>query len=154
MLGIKINKYFEDIAIGLSGKIVGASLNDLNIKSIKQLTIQFEGQPTISIDTPIDITVMNSYLGQLNTPVFAYCLVGDYLYLYLSIVYSLGRVLIVGQRTGIPVRGEDSVIDVPENYIDLFTRYVIKEAAKIQGKPVPQSVESDIQYFESQLKGI
>ena len=49
-----------------------------------------------------------------------------------------------GYRTAIPIRDEDSYIDVPEEDIELFVKYTIKESAQLRGKLIPSSIGKDI----------
>lgn len=152
MIGIQINKHFEDIIIGINGKIVGCSLNKLAIESIERIIIGDVAEPTIIETNNTDINTLNNYIQSSEAPNFAWSLVNEYLYLFIKPQYQLATVIIIGKRVGNPVMDDDSVIDVPEAYMELFTRYAIKEAAKLQGKIVPHSYELEIKTLENELK--
>ena len=159
MLGTPVT-HLPKFAEGDNGYILIADLDDLFIDEVA--SVQFydslDTSKTEQKTASVSLTTMNGYLNASDTstlPNAAWCKSSSYLYMFFLTDYyayeSHNFFTVFGNRTGIPINDMNDNIDIPEQHIELFIKYAIREAAQILGKQVPPSIERDINQLETKL---
>ena len=148
MFGTPIT-YAPVIASGDHGYVVVIALNDLLVREVTEVNFVVEGKIVKAVESDLDA------IFSLNSTNLAFAMAEQLLYIYVptSIPYSSDvRFFVLGYRSAIPIRSLEQEIDVPEYLLELFTKYVIREAALLKGKMVPPSIQHDIQRLENEVK--
>ena len=146
------------------GYVVVVGLNELLAEEVKTLNIlkdpasyPNEDQYSFQEVSETQLTVLLEYPNVDTAPLIAWNMSGNLFYIYLNkttFPYSNKiSFFLIGTRVGIPVTSMDSLIDVPEKDMELFIKYVLREAAQLKGKPVPASIEMDIKELENKFRG-
>jgi hypothetical protein len=157
MLGTPVT-YLPKFAEGTNGFIVVCDLDDLFINAIDFVQFGIDGDTTatLNVEEGVDLKTLNSYLESATAPNAAWAKSSSLLYLFFNTsVYSYLNTnifVVYGTRSGIPITNLDDNIDVPEQHLELYTKYVIREAAELQGKLVPPSIKKDIEELENKLR--
>jgi len=143
------------ISEGTVGKVVAVKMNDMFAEEIKSLQLTDTLTSTVELITSSSLVDLMA-LVNVSSVNGSYCLSSGVLYIFiLNSVFAYvdtTTFFLIGTRTGIPVRSLEDQIDIPEKDIELFIKYVIREAAELKGKMVPPSIELDIKELESQME--
>ena len=157
MFGTPIT-YCPVVSIGASGKIVSVKMNDMFAEDIKSLQlIETIGETSVEANK-LALTELMNLPSNVSAPDGAFTLSSGTLYIFINTstydYLSTTLFFLIGTRVGLPITSFESQVDVPEKDLELFIKYVIKEAAELQGRIVPPAIELDIKTLEAQVKEV
>jgi len=104
----------------------------------------------------VSLKTLNSYLEDENCPDLAF----NYTYGICTIFLktsaypytSDSKITLFGKRNGLKMNYMIEKADFPDEYIELFSAYVIKIASLLRGKPIPADVSRIIMREEYAIK--
>ena len=157
MIGTPVT-YASKFSEGTYGYTIAVDVDNLFMDTISKVQAQTTTDVSLTalFSSESALTELMDYVNDSTCPDCAWYLSSSVLYMFFkTTVYAyLSSTIFTafGTRTGIPITNLDDVIDVPEQYMELYIKYSIREAAQLQGRQVPPSIIADISELEKDLE--
>ncbi len=157
MIGTPVT-YASKFSDGTYGYTIAVDVDNLFMDTISKIQAQSTDDVSLTalFSSESALTDLMAYVNDSACPNCAWYLSSSILYLFFKTsVYAYEAATMFtafGTRTGIPIRNMDDVIDVPEQFMELYIKYAIREAAQLQGRQVPPSILADIAELETALE--
>lgn len=148
---------YDQFMTGTYGYIVKIGIGYLDEITLIKLYDSVTETTSDSTSAPVDLVTLYDYLEDSDCPDIGFSIAGEEITVFIKTGDSYWsyddytKILILYKRNPIPITSESSMLDIPYEYFELFLNYVVKEAAELQGKIVPQSVLQNIKNLEAEI---